>query len=649
MQQVLFRLLGPPEILYKEQLIKIPRRRSRALLYYLICTQTSQPRERLLTLLCGDVDEESARRTFKTLLAEVRALLRSFDTTIEWIHSEDDLIRLNPLAPWWIDTENFEKVSAVTSRNLNRVIDLYRGDFLDGFFLKDAPGFETWMRSTRAYFQHLYLTALRQLAELYEADNQFEQAIACTKMLLTTDPLLEEAYARLMHLYWRAGKRIDALREYERLCEVLAQELAVKPSASTQSLYEQIAYSSKRLPTPKLSASLTLPPAVQQLRSAMGVDEGLMVPFVGRTAEAAWLTSHLTESSSRALPLLLLSGEAGVGKTRLIQEALHETCSSWLLLQGTCQEVEQAHSYHAVVEALRRGLAQEDVTQIDLPGAWRTQLAQLLPDLFSSITSQGVPIEPLIVAEALGALLNALAHPQRPLLLVLDDLHWADAVTLALLGYLARSVQRGRVFLLGAFCTALEQGRLAPLRRSCARQNGLAELALSPLPAEDIAHLVSLSIGGEVTADSKAASYIVGADWCYQRSEGNPFFALAWLKQAGKSIHAEQRLLSLTIPESIVTLVRTQCDFLSREAHALLTVAAFMVSPFDLSKAAALIDLNKQASLVASAELLRAHLIIEVPGSGGGTYIFVHSSVREVIRTTVQPGQHLFFQHFSIS
>src|SRR5258708_18565144 len=111
MQQVVFRLLGSPEIRYKEQVIKIPRRRARALLYYLVCTQTPQPRERLLTLLCGDVDEESARRTFKTLLAEVRALLRCFDPTIEWIINDEDQLKLNPLAPLWPATEIFAKVT----------------------------------------------------------------------------------------------------------------------------------------------------------------------------------------------------------------------------------------------------------------------------------------------------------------------------------------------------------------------------------------------------------------------------------------------------------------------------------------------------------------------------------------------------------
>src|SRR5579883_322642 len=254
MQQVVFRLLGPPEVLHKGQLIKIPRRRSRALLYYLVCTQAPQPRERLLTLLCGEVDEERARHTFKTLLAEVRGLLRGFDASFEWIISDGDQLKLNPRAPLWLDTEIFEKVTAVPSRNLSQAIDLYRGNFLDGFFLKDTPDFDAWMRSARDHYRRLYLTALRRLAELYESENQLEQAITCTQMLLATDPLLEEAYARLMRLYWSTDNRVEAIRQYERLCAVLAQELAVKPSPSTQALYEQITRQNSWSPAPQAAA-----------------------------------------------------------------------------------------------------------------------------------------------------------------------------------------------------------------------------------------------------------------------------------------------------------------------------------------------------------------------------------------------------------
>ncbi len=486
MQQVVFRLLGPPEIRYQDQLVKIPRRRSRALLYYLVCTQTPQPRERLLTLLCGEVDEESARRIFKTLLAEVRALLRSFDTSIEWIISDADQLKLKPSAPFWLDTEIFEKVTAITSRGLSQAIDLYRGDFLDGFYLKDSPGFEAWTRSTRDHFRRLYLTTLRRLAELYESDKQLEQAIACIQMLLATDPLQEEAYAHLMRLSWASGKRIEALRQYEHLCTILAQELAIKPSPTTQALYEQIVHRSKepfsRPPEPAFFVPAQQEQVWQPSSQATSIPD---LPSPPTLLPMEWLQYHLTGSDNQ-YPLLLLHDRTGFGKIRLIQEIIANICPSWLVLQGTCQEVEQEHAYHAIVEALRQGLVGEDTSRIDLPEVWIAQIAQLLPDIFRSATAplQYTLIEPLILADALVALFNKLAHPQRPLLLILDDLHWADTPTFALLGHLARHVRRGHVFLLGVFCDDLAQEQLEPLRRSALRQHTLAELVLSPPDTE---------------------------------------------------------------------------------------------------------------------------------------------------------------------
>ncbi|MGH2508808.1 MAG: BTAD domain-containing putative transcriptional regulator [Ktedonobacteraceae bacterium] len=494
MQQVVFRLLGPPEIFHKDRLIKIPRRRSRALLYYLVCTQSPQPRERLLTLLCGNANEESARHTFKTLLAEVRALLRSLDTGIEWIISDGDQIKLNPHAPLWLDTEIFEKVAAGTSHNLDHATDLYRGSFLDGFFLKDAPDFEDWMRSARDHFQRLYLTTLRRLAELYESENQLEQAITCTQMLLKTDPLVEEAYTYLMHLYWTTGDRVAAIRQYERLCTILTQELAVKPSASTQALYEQIAHRSTLFasgqPPTSHAPLLTQEEQLVQSSPLPALTPGqspISAPLIDRAAEMEWLHQHLTGPINQ-YPLLLLQGEMGNEKTRLLYEMRKQIYPAWRILQGTCQEVEQMHPYHAVVEALRQGLTDEDLSQLDLPGIWLTQIAQLLPDLFhsSAFAQKYAVIVPLILADALVALLNKLAQPQRPVLLILHDLHWADTATLGLLGHLAYAVQRGRVFLLGTFCQDLAEARLEPLRRSAARQGILAELTISlPSVAEN--------------------------------------------------------------------------------------------------------------------------------------------------------------------
>lgn len=510
MQQVIIRLLGSPELRYKEQLIRIPRRRSRALLFYMVCTHTPQPRERLLDVLCGEMDEESARHTFKTLLAEVRAQLRSLEPSVEWIIGDGDQLTLNPLAPLWLDTEIFETSAA--TRNLTQAIELYRGPFLDGFFLKDSPGFESWTRSTRDHFHHIYLNSLRRLAEMYESAEQFEQAITCTQMLVEADPLSEDAHARLMRFYWMNGERVEALRQYEKLQSVLAQELAVQPMASTRALYEQIARDishSVASSSGNLTARVQLPvvPPATPFFMAPSADieqETATAPFVGREKELAFLRTHLMNRIHPPL-VLLIQGEANCGKSRLLHELLRQCCASWPMLHATCHESERSLPYHEIAEALRQRLSSPDLSQLNLSHAWVHELARLLPDLFPLDPGLREPWigTPTVFADALVALLQQLASSQHPLVLALDDLHHANAQTLTVLGYVARRLHyshSGRLFILGTYRSDMARKRLTIFRHDLQRLDILAECQLERLASPD---------SGEANTSDKSVADII--------------------------------------------------------------------------------------------------------------------------------------------
>jgi len=234
-----------------------------------------------------------------------------------------------------------------------------------------------------------------------------------------------------------------------------------------------------------------------------------------------------------------------------------------------------------------------------------------------------------------------LANPHCPLLLILDDVHWADAATLALLGHLASHVQCGSVFFLGAFCEALAEKRLEPLQRSAARCNALAELSLSPLSLEDLEQLVALSpVMSHRSVEDRAAL----AHWCYQRSEGNPFLASAWLSVALKEPGKPLALLDEVIPAPIETLVKQQLAYLSQNARTLLTSAAFLDSPFDLLIATQLVHLIMHEAMAASNELLQKGFLIEASAPDTGRYVFTHRVVREVLLAHVSAIQRQLLQ-----
>ncbi len=652
MYQLIVRLLGSPEIAYGEQIVKIPRRRSRALLFYMLCTQTPQPRERLLALLCGEMDERSARHTFKTLLAEVRALLRNLDPSVEWIIGDTDQLTLNHLAPLWIDTEVFETNITAHPRNLTSAIKLYRGDFLDGFFLKDAPAFESWTRSTRDHFLHLYIDGLRRLAEVYETQGQILPAIDCTQTLLHTDPFLEEEHARLMRLFWISGNRVEALRQYERLCDLFAEELGIKPSTSSQKLYEQIAQSNE--PSTTVSLAPVVPGSTgASASSPLPVAKTAAVkkrvpPLLGRNEELAWVQKHLTDPDAGAV-FLLLQGEAGVGKTRLLDAVVEHYGSAWRVLRGRFQEVEQDHPYHALLAACRQSLHMEDLAHLHMPRVWLNELVCLLPDLFSPevVPEVSVSGNPTQVADAFVALLNQLATPQRPLLLVLDDLHWADATTIALLGHLTQHVQRGRVFLLGAARSGHATKRLAPLCRSGRWQRSCAALNIARLSSQDIATIASFvladqrPLGGKYEDPGGVLRHI-----CYQYSEGNPFLALEWLQLARQALSAGDKignLSALPTPEAVRVFVQAQVERLSTDAAILLDAATVLGNPFDPLAAARMAGLSRHGAIASLRELIEDALIVDYPMAGHGLCAFAHHVIRDVLLEKISPAQRSFF------
>jgi predicted ATPase len=364
-----------------------------------------------------------------------------------------------------------------------------------------------------------------------------------------------------------------------------------------------------------------------------------MTPFVGREQELSWLQEHLVASRNNNASLILLDGEVGIGKTRLVEEMLTRYCSSWMVLKGACQQVEQrVHAYAACIEALRSGLKEEDFSALNISPVWVRAVARFLPDLalFETGTSDVQAVEPTVLADAVVALFNDLAHPQRPLILVLDDLHWADDATLALLGHLARHVQCKNVVLLGTTCSGLAKKRLVPLRESAQHQHVLAELQLGPLCEEHIAGLATAFLTQHHARQNIEDSNYVG-HWCYQRSEGNPFLATAYLQHLVESRAARHHSFSVSlVPPAVQAYVQAQIERLSPDALALLTVAAACGVSFDIRAAVRATGMDKRAAVTALQELLQQALLVENSSLQAGFYAFTHAMVREVVLTTTK-------------
>jgi DNA-binding SARP family transcriptional activator len=460
---------------------QLPARKARALLARLaLPAGRPHSRESLTALLWGDNPEELARQAFRQTLSRLRRGLGG--PAIAALLDRPDTVALDP-GSVWVDAAEFERAASGDEPTaLLRAAALYRGDLLDGLDV-DEPGFDEWRTVERERLRELALEALAKLLSHHMRADNLEPAVQTALHLLALDPLQEAVHRALMRLYARQGRRATAFRQYQECVQSLQRELGAEPEESTRALYRQL-----------LRGAPGDPSALDRFAEssdggawlAAGVTRG---PLIGRAPALEALERSLERALDGVARVALISGEAGIGKTRLL-EALGDaaTARGARVLLGRCYETEQPLPFRPWVDVLRgERPSLEPVALAGLTAGARAQLARLFAELPPSAESRD------ILADDHGALFEAVRElvtclaADRPLVLALEDVHWADPMSLRLLAFLGRRVRALPVLVV---VTAREEDTVeAPmLERALAELRDAAMLdaiSLSPLSRDE--------------------------------------------------------------------------------------------------------------------------------------------------------------------
>jgi DNA-binding SARP family transcriptional activator len=372
-------LFGSPEVRRHGQIVTGFRTsKAQALLYYIAVTGRPHTRATLAGLLWGDQPEDAARASLSKCLSNLRDLLG------DAVLIERQTVALNHDHPYDLDTERFaaavsQPPTVATSQALQAALALYRGDLLEGFYVREAPDFEQWLLVQRAHYREMAVNGLQMLAHFYVQQGELPQAIVHTRRLLALEPWREEAHRQLMTLLARSGQRAAALAQFEACRRMMAEELAVEPDAETVDLYNQISmgkFSTPILPGESNTASPTLHPQSVDDKHAAGhglasqnplakreteVDWGEapdVSQFHGRQSELAQLHKWLVDDRCRVVAVL---GIGGVGKTALTTKIATQVesafaCVIWRSLRNAPPVEEflgqclQAISHHEIQE-----------------------------------------------------------------------------------------------------------------------------------------------------------------------------------------------------------------------------------------------------------------------------------------------------------
>jgi eukaryotic-like serine/threonine-protein kinase len=357
--------------------------------------------------------------------------------------------------------------------------------------------------------------------------------------------------------------------------------------------------------------------------------------FVGREKEMDELRAGLEDALSGRGRLLMLVGEPGIGKTRTSEElATYAGLRNVQVVWGRCYEGEGAPAYWPWVQAIRSYVHDRDPQELASemgPGA--ADIAQVVPEVKERLP--GLPAPPALEPEqARFRLFDSIttflknASLKKPMMLILDDLHWGDKPSLLLLQFLTRELRGSRLLVLGTY-RDVELGRAHPLAQTLGElgREGLSHrILLRGLTEQDVARFI------EITSGAKPPAALVEA--VYRETEGNPFFVneiVRLLVTDGRLEKADTvTSWSVTIPQSVREVVGRRLDHLSEPCNRVLTIGAVIGREFDVATLERVEEVSGDRLLEALEEAVAARVIAEVPRSADH-YSFSHALIRETL------------------
>jgi DNA-binding SARP family transcriptional activator/Tfp pilus assembly protein PilF len=613
MSQMMLYLLGAPRIECNGSLVHVDTRKAIALLAFLTLSERHQSRDTLAALLWPEGDHASARAALRRTLSTLNTALAGVGLVIE-----RETIGLEPNGHLWIDALEFER--ALASARLDEAVILYGGDFLQGFTLRDSAEFDDWQFHQTERLRRGLASALETLVERSASMGNYDRAIAHTRRWLALDPLHEAAHGWLMRLYGLSGQRSAAIRQYRECVRILDQELGVAPLEETTQIFQSILDN-------RLATNLTLEPHLNE----PAYSQPFRLPLVGRDREF----NELSRLWSLDGHLIVLEGEAGIGKTRLAETFLEAKRREGIFtLAATCYEGETHLAFAPFVALLRAALDTPGWVDV-VPVQWRSEIARLLPEIGHehqpSLTLEGPGAQSRFF-EAINVALTGIWH-DKPRIVLIDNVHWADSASLDLITYLIRRLPDGPVCFIMTWRTEdVPRGHV--LRTLYAERAQRGKATLIPLQRFTRSQVLDLVQSSQVQSIPSAKMFI---ERLYQETEGLPFFLAEYLALMAEGALSDDEW---TLPANVHDLLRSRLSALSEVGKQVLNTAAVIERSFDLETLREASGRTEDEVVDALDELTRRGLIRAIDMSGTiPRFEFYHEKLHTLVYTDTSPAR----------
>ena len=540
-------LLGSPQLGLSDRPIVLRTRKTLALLTYLALQGGQQPREQLADLFWPEADIEDARASLRTTLSYVRqALGADADVFLSATRESIGLLasaRIDLDVKALADARQLLRQSPDTGilrRQIEAVVERYRGPFLAGVSLPDAPDFEAWMEGQRTHWRSVEADLLDQLATLQIHDGDTGAALTTLEQWTLVNPDEEAAWERLIETHLQQEDSAGARRAWKRYCEALA-ELDAEPGPGMAALAERIDGVAPAHPldffTPTAGSA------------GLGVRA---LPFVGRSRERSALLAAYERSRRGRPEVVIVEGEAGMGKTLLVSQFASSAKQAGAdVIAGRALETLAELPYAAVVDGLRARLDEENAPDDLLSDLWLGELARLVPELRERYPDLPTWVDDPALAR--GRIFEAVARfgqaltQRKPLVFWLDDVQWTDRATRDLVRYVVRRWTEASLPVLVVLAVRRENlstdWDLGQWLGGLERETPTVWLALDTLERADVvqlvSHLAANPLGVDGADGSQPGTVVEFGTWLTDRTGGHPL----------SLVHALRRLLEGNVLE----------------------------------------------------------------------------------------------------
>jgi DNA-binding SARP family transcriptional activator len=634
-----FRILGPMEVAEDGRTLELGGARQRALLAILLLRRNEVvPADRVLESLYGAAQPATAAKSLQAhvsrlrkALADGRLVTRGSGYVLETRADEVDADRFASL----LDEGRgalADGEPAAAADALGQALSLWRGPPLGDLH------YEEFAQSEIARLDELRLSCLEELTEARLALGRHAELVGELERLVAEHPLRERLRGQLMLALYRSGRQADALAAYQDARRALGDELGIDPGRALQELERAVLNQD-----PSLDPVAGSPGSADEASEREPTRQAAASVFVGRERELVLLDDVLADARAGRGRLVLVSGEAGIGKSRLIEELAGRASDMGVrVLWGRCWEAGGAPAYWPWVQVLRAYARDCDPETLRAQlGRGTEDVAQLLPELRELFGD--VPEPPSSDSDAArfrlfdstAAFLRR-AAATRPLLVVLDDMHAADASSLLFLEFVASELADARVLVLATYRDPeLPAGDPTAAALAGVARRASTRILLAGLQEREVASYI------ELASDVEPAPSLVAT--IASETEGNPLFVgeiVRLLATEGRLSQPAELLGRLTIPETVREVIGRRLSRLSAECRETLTLASVLGREFPLNVLEALGGRLRGEVLPVLDEAVASRVVTDVPG-GPGRMRFAHALIGDTLYDALPQARRL--------